>query len=648
MSIGFKLDRKKIIRYMVIMIFAIVLFNVVNFHIGMLLGFAGVYLFLLSMEVTMKTKRKHPWMWTLVLFMVQAILTVYCIQYLLLEPDLFAKLKEIKWYLNILCVIAINFILLIFMKKPEITTVITHTGLTILSFVNYYVYLFRENEFIFPDLRSVGTGLSVAGNYTIELSDKGCYVIFGVLLYYALVRKFRVTFEKKWRMRLISVGAVLLITSVIAVQTAETNTETWEKKGSYRNGYILNFILSARDSFVSAPEGYTAELIQKLEKSYEGVHTNDIGVSTEKAPTIIVVMSESFADLSVLGELETNEPLTPFIDSLQENTTKGYALSPVFGAKTSNCEWEFMTGNSMAFLPVGSVVYQQYISETPTSIVSSMKNLGYTCISMHPYYNTGWSRHLIYPTMGFDEIYFLEDFDQTQMIRRYISDREHYRKIIERYENRTANESLFFMTITMQNHGGFKETYENFPENYYKLGRSYPDVNQYLSLVKETDNATEEFINYFANQEDPVMVVFFGDHQPSLNSQFYKLMNGKGMSGLTLEELEDLYTVPFFIWTNYDTPEETVEMTSLNYLVSMALERSGLEIPAYNQFLLDMMKVVPAINSQAYYSLEAGTYKYLDEATGKEKEWITNYQMLQYNNMFDNKLQSKVFFPYLK
>ena len=82
MSIGFKLDRKKIIRYMVIMIFAIVLFNVVKFHIGMLLGFAGVYLFLLSMEVTMKTKRKHPWIWTLVLFIVQAILTVYCIQQL--------------------------------------------------------------------------------------------------------------------------------------------------------------------------------------------------------------------------------------------------------------------------------------------------------------------------------------------------------------------------------------------------------------------------------------------------------------------------------------------------------------------------------------------------------------------------------------
>lgn len=646
MRVGFKLDKKKLIRYLVIMIFAIVLFQIVKFYVGVLIGFAAIYLFLLSAEVTMSDKL--PWVWTLLLFAVQSIFTVYSVQYLLLEPDLFVKLKALKWVLNILCVLALDFILLILVKKPEITTVISHTGLMVLSFVNYYVYLFRENEFIFPDLRSVGTGLSVASNYKIELSDRGCYVIFGILLYYALVRKFKVSFKKPAYMRLISALSVVLIGIVVSLYTYETNTETWEKKGTYRNGYLLNFILSARDSFVSEPEGYTVELIEELEAEYEGVHKSEIEVSLEKDPTIIVIMSESFADLSVLGELETNEPLTPFIDSLQENTVKGYALSPVFGAKTSNCEWEFMTGNSMAFLPVGSVVYQQYISDTPTSIVSNMKNAGYTCIAMHPYYNTGWSRHLIYPTMGFDETYFIEDFDETQMIRRYISDREHYRKIIERYENRTASENLFFMTITMQNHGGFKETYENFPENYYKLGRSYADVNQYLSLVKETDEATEEFINYFAKQEDPVMVVFFGDHQPSLNSKFYKLMNGKGVSGLTLEELQDLYTVPFFIWTNYDTPEETVEMTSLNYLVSMALERSGLEIPAYNQFLLDMMDVVPAINSQGYYSLEEGTYKYLDDATGEEKEWITKYKMLQYNNMFDGEMQSDIFFPYLK
>lgn len=155
-------------------------------------------------------------------------------------------------------------------------------------------------------------------------------------------------------------------------------------------------------------------------------------------------MNESFSDLSVLGDLQTNMPLTPFIDSLKENTTKGYALSSVFGAKTPNSEWEFMSGNSMAFLPMGSVVYQQYISDTPTTIVSNLKDDGYTCIAMHPYYETGWSRNLVYPHIGFDEMHFIDYFDQTKILREYITDQELYDKIIRRYENRKIMKTVLY------------------------------------------------------------------------------------------------------------------------------------------------------------------------------------------------------------
>lgn len=368
----------------------------------------------------------------------------------------------------------------------------------------------------------------------------------------------------------------------------------------------------------------------------------------EEEPTIIVVMNESFADLSVIGELQTNKPLTPFMDSLYENTIKGYALSSVFGAKTPNSEWEFMTGGSMAFLPVGSVVYQQYISDTPTSMVSTLKNEGYTCVAMHPYYETGWSRDLVYPILGFDESYFIEYFDQTQMIRKYISDEEMYSKIIERFESRKVNENLFIMSISMQNHGGYAESYDNFEENYYKIGRSYTDANQYFSLVRESDDALRDFINYFTLVDEPVEIIFFGDHQPSLNRNFYEILNGKGLSGLTTKELQALYTVPFFIWTNYDTPEETVEITSLNFLSTLALERAGIDLPPYNQFMADLMEVVPAINARGYYSLEKGKYIHVEDALGKELEWISKYESLQYNGMFDSKNTSSVFFPYLE
>ena len=260
-------------------------------------------------------------------------------------------------------------------------------------------------------------------------------------------------------------------------------------------------------------------------------------------PTIIVVMSESYADLSVVGDFSTNIDVAPYFHSLKENAIHGYALSSVFGAKTPNSEWEFMTGNSMAFLPSGSVVYQQYISKTPTSIVSNLKNDGYTCVAMHPYYETGWSRNAVYPDLGFDETHFIDDFDQTKLLREYITDRELYEKIIDRYESRAANEDLFIMSISMQNHGGYTEKYDNFDEKVRLLGLNYPDVNQYLSLVHESDSALEYLISYFQNVEDPVEIVFFGDHQPSLSSSFYPNLNGKGLSGLTEDELEDLYKI---------------------------------------------------------------------------------------------------------
>ncbi len=546
--------------------------------------------------------------------------------------------------MNILCVLLVYLLVQVFTNNSGLTCMIAHSGFLLLGFINYFVYMFRGNEFSFSDLRSIGTGLSVADNYRLRLEDRGAYVLLATTLFFALVCRCRVSFVHRLHMRIMAVMGAVLCGIVVTANVYSVNTETWEQKGSYRNGYILNYVLGIRDSFISAPEGYSGEAVAELEKKYSVKETS--AVLPDREPTIIVIMNESFADLGVLGELHTNMPLTPFYDSLYENTTKGYALSSVFGAKTPNSEWEFMTGNSMAFLPEGSVVYQQYIDSKPASIVSGLKGRGYTCVAMHPYYASGWSRNQVYPDLGYDEMHFIEDFDQTKVIRDYISDRELYEKVIERYENRKVNEKLYLMGITMQNHGGYTETHENFPENYYKIGRSYTDANQYFSLVHESDKALEYFISYFSEVDEPVEIVFFGDHQPSLNSNFYPILNGKGLSGLTEDELEKLYMVPFFIWTNYDTPEETVEITSLNYLSTLALEKAGMELFPYNRFLSEMMEVVPALNSRGYYSRTQGRYLHLDEAAGEEAAWLRRYEQLQYNSMFDKKGRSDVFFPY--
>ena len=647
MKVEFKIkleyDKKNNIRAAIAIILAIVMYVTIGFHIGVLIAYGLLYYLIKSLKIDLD--QRCPWLWTAILFVLGAIFTTFSIQYMLLDSELFQRMSDLKWVLNVLCCLVVYLVVQLFTNNAGLSCIISHTSLLSFAFINYFVYLFRGNEFTFSDIRSIGTGLSVAGNYKLQLNDRGAYAIFGAALFIAFVRKCHVKFARAWQMRIIDAMLAAICVIIVGMAAYDVNTETWEQKGTYRNGYILNYILGIRDSFIAQPDGYSEEAIQKLEKKYSS-NDKDYSKTDVKDPTIIVIMNESFSDLSVLGDLQTNIPLTPFIDSLKENTTKGYALSSVFGAKTPNSEWEYLTGNSMAFLPAGSVVYQQYISDTPTSIVSNLKDDGYTCVAMHPYYATGWSRNQVYPKIGYDEMHFIDDFDQTKILREYITDQELYDKIIERYESRGANEKLYLMGITMQNHGGYGEPYDNFNEECYKIGRSYTDANQYLSLVHESDKAVKNFIEYFSKVDDPVEIVFFGDHQPSLNSNFYPLLNGKGMSGLTEDELEALYMVPFFIWTNYDTPEETVDITSLNFLSTMTLERAGIELPAYNKFLADMMETVPAVNSRGYYSKEKQCYQHIDDATGEEAEWIKNYHMLQYNSMFDKKGRSNLFFPY--
>ncbi len=647
MKVEFKIkleyDKKNNIRAAIAIILAIVMYVTIGFHIGVLIAYGLLYYLIKSLKIDLD--QRCPWLWTAILFVSGAIFTTFSIQYMLLDSELFQRMSDLKWVLNVLCCLVVYLVVQLFTNNAGLSCIISHTSLLSFAFINYFVYLFRGNEFTFSDIRSIGTGLSVAGNYKLQLNDRGAYAIFGAALFIAFVRKCHVKFARAWQMRIIDAMLAAICVIIVGMAAYDVNTETWEQKGTYRNGYILNYILGIRDSFIAQPDGYSEEAIQKLEKKYSS-NDKDYSKTDVKDPTIIVIMNESFSDLSVLGDLQTNIPLTPFIDSLKENTTKGYALSSVFGAKTPNSEWEYLTGNSMAFLPAGSVVYQQYISDTPTSIVSNLKDDGYTCVAMHPYYETGWSRNQVYPKIGYDEMHFIDDFDQTKILREYITDQELYDKIIERYESRGANEKLYLMGITMQNHGGYGEPYDNFYERCYKIGQSYTDANQYLSLVHESDKAVKNLIEYFSKVDDPVEIVFFGDHQPSLNSNFYPLLNGKGMSGLTEDELEALYTVPFFIWTNYDTPEETVDITSLNFLSTMTLERAGIELPAYNKFLADMMETVPAVNSRGYYSKEKQCYQHIDDATGEEAEWIKNYHMLQYNSMFDKKGRSNLFFPY--
>lgn len=516
----------------------------------------------------------------------------------------------------------------------------------VISTINAYVYEFRTRLFELNDIFSAATAMGVVSNYNLLPIPEAvvkCWI--ALLIFYAILFVLGKNVENRVhgkRRRTLLVCCVMG-SLCVACYVGTLETRHWNNDGAVYNGYLLEFAARSKEVFVEKPEGYSSARIQELSDQY-GQGGKD--TENEKEPAhIIVIMDEAFADLSVVGSFDTDKEVTPFISSLKENAISGYALASVYGGNTANSEYEFLTGNSMAWLSPNAVPYQQYVKPLAYSMVSYLKtNYNYRCLAMHPYYGSGWNRTNVYEYLGFDECRFVEDFPGNNLVRSFISDMEMFEELTRVYEE-NRDSPLFIFGITMQNHGGY--TYEG--ENYHKTisltdrDNAYPDVEQYLSLLHETDKAVEFLISYFSEVEENVVIVFFGDHLPWLAEAFYNEIEAKGLD--PMEQRQNRYKVPFFIWSNHNREASHISCTSLNYLSTYVYEAAGIALPAYNRFLSEMEAVIPAINANGYYSNAECRYLSFDEAVGSEQEWLRRYEMLQYNSIFDIKNKDKLFFP---
>ena len=229
-----------------------------------------------------------------------------------------------------------------------------------------------------------------------------------------------------------------------------------------------------------------------------------------------------------------------------------------------------------------------------------MKTLGMT-VAMHPYDSSGWNRVAVYNDYGFDEQYFLEDFeyDESDIIREYLSDRANYENLIARYEAKEAGRPLFLFNVTMQNHSAYTGEWTNLPEEVRLTGAyegRFRTVDQYLNLVYQSDQAFEYLIDYFSKVEEPTMICMFGDHQPQVATNFYTEALGGEVEALDTDTAEKKQIVPFVIWANYDIPEQKDVTISLNYLSALLMEMAGLPTTGYQDFLLSLWEDLPVIN----------------------------------------------------
>ena len=539
---------------------------------------------------------------------------------------------------------------------------------------NYFVVSFRGSPIVPWDLLSLGTAVSVADNYTFTLSWKAAASVLMFIWMILIVSKSSVTF-RNWKIRF-AVAAVWLIglggyVSGIQKSSVQSffgmDTTLFTLNVLYRNnGIAAAFLGNLRFLNIEEPSGYSvkkvAEIASDLQTDAESINSeHSASVSTSDSdtqkntgtataatvtnPNIIVIMDEAFSDLSVWGDFETSEEVMPFFKQLQQEAVGGEVYVSVKGGNTANTEFEFLTGNSMAFLPTGSVPYQQYTkSETP-SLASYLKSLGYTTTAIHPYNRSGWDRDTVYGYFGFDQFLDKDSFTDPYRLRGYISDKSAFDKIIEQYEIGKNQGSQFIFEVTMQNHGGYsKETpdfniYLTLPEVESKT-TSVVATEKYLTLINQTDRALQELVEYFEQQSEPTIIVMFGDHQPSdyITNTIQRICGVTGDD--TLDSLEQGYRVPFLMWSNYGLEHQYYDGISVNYLSSILMQNANIAKTGYQEFLSNLMQSFPIINANVYQDAD-GVFHSWDE---NQEEQLKNYQILQYNQLVDKKHRDWSFF----
>ena len=523
-----------------------------------------------------------------------------------------------------------------------------------IGMANHYLISFRGRTLFPGDFLTLRTAANVAGNYDYR-PDSMQWLTIGIFAAVLVLLSFLPREEKRpfdWRgFAPAAAGTAVFLAAFFGTGWVEglgIEPSMWTTRG---NGLVLNFTVCLKYMKVEKPDSYSQETLAAL----AGENPSDAADAAASADggirpvNVIVIMNESLSDLSVLPGVESNMDAMPFLRSLTENTVKGYAYSSVFGGTTANSEYEFLTGNTTAFLPAGTVPYQMYVSPGDPSLVGQMEALGYTTIAAHPYRSSGWNRPTVYADYGFDEVYFESDFQDRAYMRGdertgYVTDRCDYENLIRWYEEKEEGQPLFLFNVTMQNHSAYQMAWTNLPKEVWLTGElenRFQTVNQYLSLVYQSDQAFEDLIDYFSQVEEPTMILLFGDHQPQVATNFYTDVLGTNPDTADAQKKQ---MVPFVLWANYDIPEAQGVELSLNYLSALLMDTANLPMTGYQKFLSQLWETAPVINTVGirdaqgnWYGENAALPEELDGA-------IEDYKVLLYNNVFDKKDRVENFF----
>lgn len=577
--------------------------------------------------------------------------------------------------LGVLTIFSVHLVIYALCGRRHIATAAGGLIVTVYALVNYYVKMLHGTAIMALDIANIATAADVAGSYSISPDSTSikialCYlpVLAAAAIQWFLFRRQRSSVQVPHgkRRHLLRAGCctgLLFILyffgyfspwSVMPRDVATLANAVAFDLQSYGYTPLLVSSIQLLLNPVVKPEGYDeADLLAIAERSSD--YAREVPeVSPDEYPDIVLILNESFYDLSLVTDPQPDSPYLAFYSSLEDSATLGYALVPDVGGGTNRSEFSLLTSHSLSLLP-GITPFSCLSMEGQYSIVSYLESLGYHTLAGHPAVASNYRRGIAWPELGFDQTAFEEEFTPfTPYGDRiyYVTDSESYTRFVELYEAMPADSPRFAYLLTIQNHGGYDSNSED--TMLIHAGIDYGDydhaVDEYLSCISMSDDALAELVDYFTDLYETtgrkVVLLMVGDHAPYMASE---LTDG------SLSETDRLIrqrATPFVLWTNYPSSahvstgsaENALPVTDICALMPMAAEQAGLPLSPYYRYILAMRQLYPAWNNLNGILAPDGTL--LDTGSdAKAAEWLSGYYALEYNSLVLTEQIPELFLP---
>lgn len=548
--------------------------------------------------------------------------------------------------------------------------VVLAVALYVLGLAEYFVILFKSMPISPGDLTALSTAAAVAGTgftYTITsfcmLSLAFTVIAIQICTLAAQVAPKRQ--KGSWRglvlnllIAIVCLGGIAAHTTLLDYyHTLYIQVYSWRPLESYyRQGFLPSFISGAQTIKPSKPEDYTVSGAKKLISEYakEYDDNNQTGGSSatrleatkqfdEEKPTVIAVMNETFSDLSIYQNMHADYQGPTYFKSIDDCLSRGRLYVSAYGGGTANTEFEFLTGNSMAYLGSGVYPYTTYDLTDTENLAAQFKSLGYYTTAMHPNHGTNWNRENVYKDFGFDQFLTINDFQNAETLRGMVTDRATYDKILELLD--TNSNPQFIFDVTMQNHSGYDTGLIPYDKQMSLNidGEFNSNVNEYVSLIQQSDEALKYFLDKLSKLDRKVVVVFWGDHQPFFPDTY----NDRWFTNEDdATHQERLWQTSYIIWANYDVAGNSQtsheEDLSSNYLSSELMKLIGAPLTDYQKAHLTLRQSLPALNSVGYedsqdrwlLSSSKSDEAYNDTIAAACEKARSDYHAMQYYMMF--------------